>query len=98
MRVIYEVNDIVVIKDDYRDWKKGELALITKIEFEHGSGLQFVKLLPINKSEKDIKMLYAYQVKPTRDLTKAFLETLFPAVMAKVIYDLIPFVASKEIQ
>lgn len=58
----FEVGDKVKLKDDYRSWKKDELAKITKIYWEGETfmSLQLAQLEPLNKSEKDIHVLYTY--------------------------------------
>ena len=59
---IYEPGDVVRIKDDWRDWRKGEEAEVCAAFFERGgfSGSQMVRL--VNENEHDFNTLYAYQV------------------------------------
>lgn len=62
MRQALEKGDRVELVDNWRDWKKGEYAIVSKFEHHSGDG-DFVTLTPENGSEKDCYVLYAYMVK-----------------------------------
>ena len=63
MRMIYDVGDMVVIKQDWRDWRSGEIAKVIKIEFENTpNNLQLLTL--VNDNTHEFHMIYAYMVSP----------------------------------
>lgn len=58
MRIIFEKGDLVKIKEDWRDWKKGEIAEIISVNLRTDSfHSDNYTLLPINESDKDFHVL-----------------------------------------
>lgn len=66
MRLIYEVGDYVELLNDWRLWKKGDIAEVVSLEGEKGVPDAYVELRAINnkKAEKDANLLHGYRVKP----------------------------------
>lgn len=66
MKTIYTQGDKVRVIDGWRDWEKGEIAIVEKTSFQFGgtNGAQFVTLKPEDGSKKDGWTLYAGQVEP----------------------------------
>ena len=77
---------MVQVKDDWRDWKKGEDAEVMSVFFEKGgvNGLQCVNLF--NKNHHDFHGLYAYQVEPVAG----------PSVKSKLVIIESPFAGEIE--
>jgi hypothetical protein len=67
MKFIYEVGDVVKIREDWRDWKVGEVAKIVNI-LEGNYGLQNVILE--NGSKHMYHTLSIYQIEPVFDVKK----------------------------
>lgn len=65
MRTIYEIDDEVVITQNWRDWKIGEIAKVTNTQFEQAPNkLQLITLR--NENEHDFHVLYEYMVAPNK--------------------------------
>lgn len=61
----YTEGDIVEIREDWRDWKKGEIARVIKYGFERNdpTSLQWLELESLNPLAKhDVNILYGYNV------------------------------------
>jgi len=61
----YEVGDTVRIKEDWREWKSGDIAKVVSMGFERGIGsLQILTLESDTniKAMNDFRTVYAYQV------------------------------------
>ena len=61
MRIIYEVGDMVVVIQPWRDWTFGEIAKVIKAEFENAPNR--LQLLTLENDKKhEFNMLYEYMV------------------------------------
>jgi len=67
MRFIYEVGDIIRIRENWKDWEKGETAKIVTI-LEGNYGLHNVILENSNKHM--YHTLSLYQIEPIFDIIK----------------------------
>ena len=65
MRTIFEKGDKVKLKDDWRDWAKGEIAIVKKWN-ERPTPLHndSYTLEPINGTQKDFHVLNEYLLEP----------------------------------
>ena len=67
MRTIFEKGDKVKVKEDWRDWKKGEIAIITKRN-ERPTPLHndSYTLEPTDGTIKDFHVLSDYMLEPLK--------------------------------
>lgn len=65
MRIIFEEGDKVKVKDDWRDWEKGEVAIVKKRD-ERPTPLHndSYTLKPTNGTKKDFYTLLDYMLEP----------------------------------
>lgn len=63
---VFEKGDFVEICEDWRDWKKGEIAIVEKYNPRPSPlhNCSYV-LTPVDGSPKDFEILLGYQVKET---------------------------------
>jgi hypothetical protein len=64
MKIIFEIGDKVKIKDEWRDWKKGEVAIVKKWHPPSPGSCWSYLLEPTDGSKKDFYTMLDYMLEP----------------------------------